>query len=157
MRGRCSCVQWHRDAKDGTAAWRVFDLDVAAIRLDRPLGDRQTKTSPATVSRSRLIDPEETVEDPLAMFAANAGSLVADFSNRLAVSRVNAHLNRGAMTTVFDRVVQDVADRFPQNQPIDDHLNLIRYIHLELLTAILGEDRQRRCDLLDQLPQVGDL
>src|SRR5436190_3791067 len=119
------CVQWQGDAKHGTANRCIFDLDLAAVRLDGPLRNRQTQTCSATLSRSRLIDTEETVEDPLAVFGGNAGSAVDDFDDGMAASRLNANVNRDVGLAVFDRVVHDVADRLPQHQAIHDHVDIV--------------------------------
>ena len=82
----CCCGPRQGDAKHRTAAWCVFDLDLAAVRLDGPLGDRQTKTGSTALPRTRLIDAEETVENPLAVFGGNARPLVDDFDEGVAVS-----------------------------------------------------------------------
>src|SRR5438046_372505 len=88
------CGNRQHDAEDRTGGGTGVHRDVTSVHFDRPLGDGQSKTSAASVSRSAFIEAKEAIEDPLAVFGGDPRSFVGNGENRLAAIRVHANANR---------------------------------------------------------------
>src|SRR5437868_2417431 len=56
------------DAKDRTSVGAAFGGDAPAVDFDRPLGNGQPEPGATAVPRSGLVEAEEPIEDPLAIF-----------------------------------------------------------------------------------------
>ena len=55
------------------------------------------------IAGARFVNPEEAIEDALAIAWRNAGTLVRDRQYRLAITPVNANEDGSASPAVFDQ------------------------------------------------------
>ena len=89
--------------------WVVLDPDLLAVGLDERLGDRQAETGPAP-----RVEANEAVEDHLALFRGDAGTLVADRQRDPVapyLARHGDHALRWGMTVgIVEEVSEDLAD-----------------------------------------------
>jgi len=69
---------WQDDVKLSAAARTRVDDDLAAVHLDRPLGDREPKAGAAMISGACFINAKETIEDALTERRWDAGPFVGD-------------------------------------------------------------------------------
>ena len=75
--------QRQRDAEDGTAARVLVDVNPAAVLFDGPFRDGQTETGSTVLAGARFVEPEEPVENPLAVGSHYARALVRDLDDRV--------------------------------------------------------------------------
>src|SRR3954468_4618173 len=103
----CRSANRQRDEKHRTASRVVLDHHAATVYFNRPFRDRQTQASAAAGTRTRLVQPEEPIENPIAIDWGNSGPLVGDFNNGVLTIRANANVNDRSRRTVFDGIVEE--------------------------------------------------
>src|SRR6266571_3528176 len=101
------------DPEGRSGARRALHLDLAAVVLDDPLGDRQPQADP------RLARREERLEDPFEVGGGDAGAGVAEDDRRRRhppgrAARRGLHLQPAARRRRLDRVDDDVEEAGPQ-------------------------------------------
>src|SRR6218665_818667 len=109
--------QGHREGRAG--AERAFDLDRAAVRLDKVLGDVQAQAHARC--QQAVADAHELVEDALLVLLGDADAAVADLQHRLIVLAAQLDLDRPALA-VADRVAEQVDQHLlePERIPVAD-------------------------------------
>ena len=112
------------------------------MHVDRPFRDRQTEPGPATLARAGIIEPEESVENPLSIRSANTRTLIDELDDSLVAVAPHANVNGGSCRTVFDGVVQQVGDRLADHKAINGGQRLGRVIDSDALIALLRKNRQ---------------
>ena len=65
------------------------------MHVDRPFRDRQTEPGPATLARAGIIEPEESVENPLSIRSANTRTLIDELDDSL-VGSADLEIDFGA-------------------------------------------------------------
>jgi hypothetical protein len=69
-RERGSAGRQH-DPKDGSAGRAALYGDVATVHVDSPLGDGEPEAGAATLPGPSFVNPEEAIEDPVAVLDGN--------------------------------------------------------------------------------------
>ena len=72
----------------------ALDRDLTAVRLDRPFGDGQPETRPASIPRTGFIETKEPIKDPRAVLSGDARAVVGDGEQRLVSMCVHANVDR---------------------------------------------------------------
>src|SRR5205809_2162061 len=90
----CGRGERHRDAEDGTAARALVNRNLTAVHLDRPFGDGQAETGSTARARARRVEPEEAIENPIAMRRRNAGSPIGELEDSLIAVASKANIDR---------------------------------------------------------------
>src|SRR6267142_1807072 len=81
------------DAEDGTAARVLVDVNLTAVRFDGPFRDGQAETGSTVLAGACLVEPEEAVEDPLAVGRRHTRALIGDLEDGLVAVDPNANPN----------------------------------------------------------------
>src|SRR5215468_9681191 len=108
--GRSSAAalgQRQPDTKAGAAARAILDLYAAAEAVKKMPGDGKAEPSAAAVAVARGLEPQERLEDPLALGRGHARPAIIDQHDDLGCGLRYRHC---CLAAIFHRVVQKVAD-----------------------------------------------
>ena len=84
-----------------------MDIDLAAVRLDKTSGDRQSKPSTALLPRDAVVNLLELVEDPPLIGGWNARTGVLDRDLEKVLLDIDADLDKAGLSEL-DRVADDI-------------------------------------------------
>ena len=138
-------VRWFGERQpdaEQRAALTILDRDVTAMNFDGPFRNRETQTGAAVVSRPSLVEPEEAIKDPLAVFGRHTRPLIGDFQDRLFAFHSYTKIDSRFRRAVLDRVVEDVRDCFAKHEAIGGNDGAIRSIDCQPLITLLGQNGQ---------------
>ena len=86
------------------------------MRLDQPAADRQAE--PGAADARAGLQPEELVEDALALVSRDAGAVVGDRDADRAIGRLDLDPDRGAWRGVLGGVLQQVGHHLVDHQVV---------------------------------------
>src|SRR2546427_7908038 len=136
-------VRWFGERQpdaEQRAALTILDRDVTAMNFDGPFRNRETQTGAAVVSRPSLVEPEEAIKDPLAVFGRHTRPLIGDFQDRLFAFHSYTKIDSRFRRAVLDRVVEDVRDCFAKHEAIGgDDRAVITLRSQPLITTLLPQ------------------
>ena len=92
----------------GAAERRVVDLNPSAHLLDRAGDHGKAETGSSAVTRPRVVEPDEAIEDPLPVSGRDTGAVVVHPADDLVA--FGSHADGDPLAGVSGRVVQEVGD-----------------------------------------------
>src|SRR5262245_12986077 len=132
---------WQNDAECRSGAG-LLDRNATAVRLHGPFGDGETETCAAHLARPSFVDTIKPVEDPRPMFRRNPRSFVDDGHRGIARIAIDLDVDGRSRRAVFDRVVEQVRDSAPEDQPWRRYPNCLRHDDLQSRPTFLGENTE---------------
>src|SRR5581483_6945595 len=128
---------WQFNAKDRSVRHSAADRDSAAVDVDGPFGNGQPEPCASRLTGAAVVDAEEAIEDPLAVFGRHARAFVAHLED--GTIAVGGHLDQDARSagTVFDRVVDDIREGLAEHQTVDGRHDRLRCLDVEPLAPFL--------------------
>src|ERR1035438_8901473 len=97
-------------------------MNVAAMHSDRPLRDRKPQARATRLTRPRLIDAIETVEDSFGMFGCDPRAVIKDLQANISGGvLIDLHRNRASDGRVFNSVMNNVHKGLPEKHAISFH------------------------------------
>ena len=129
-----------------------FQGQAAAVRFDRAPRDRETKPGTRRARGGAI----EAIEDPLAGITDNPGAVVDDVDRRLAVCVGDLDADAPADRAELDRVVDEVNQRLPDDQPIANRMGIAVGVNRDGLALFFRQHRQVGGDVFRQLAKIDD-
>src|SRR6266516_978704 len=146
-----------RDPERRSAPLDALQIDSPAVCLDRPTSDGQPEARPTEITRSRLVDPVETIEHAVAMLRWYARPGVGDLDGGPGRSVPYDDPDAAAGRRVLDGVVHQIDQRLPDHEAIHPCRNGPRRFDRERLPLLLGQHAEVPSDVTGQLGEIDAL